>query len=197
MSEITRRDILRTLALAIVSGAVVDRAAAQEVHQMVMGAQGGAAGPYTPVALTAHEYQTLERLTDLIIPVENGAPGAVQAGCAAWIDMLAGANDRLKTIYTTGIAWIDQAAAKQGAKDFVTASLEQQTALLDPIAYRRNQSDELAPGITFFTWARRMTVDGFYTSRIGMPDIYPGNRPQLTFSVPPEAIEYALKRSGL
>ena len=40
-------------------------------------------GAYTPKALTAHEYRTLERLTDLIIPVENGKPGAVAAGAAA------------------------------------------------------------------------------------------------------------------
>lgn len=196
MSEISRRDVIRTLGLAIVSGAIADRALAQQVHEMVMG-QAAGGGPYTPVALSAHEFQTLERLTDLIIPVENGAPGAVQAGCAAWIDMLAGANDQLKTIYTDGIAWIDRAIAKAGATDFVSATPEQQTALLDVIAYKKNQSEELAPGITFFNWARRMTVDGFYTSRIGMPDIYPGNRPQVVFTVPQEAIDFALKRSGL
>ena len=57
----------------------------------------------------AHEYRTLERLTDLIIPVENGAPGAVAAGAAAWIDMMASENDQLKSIYTTGLAWLDTA----------------------------------------------------------------------------------------
>ena len=41
----------------------------------------------------------LERLTDLIIPVENGAPGALAAGAPAWIDMISSENDRLKSIY--------------------------------------------------------------------------------------------------
>ena len=66
--------------------------------------------------------------------------------------------------------------AARGAKDFVSATPGRQTALLDLIAYRRNQTPELAPGIEFFTWARRMTVDAFYTSEIGIKDIdYRGN----------------------
>ena len=111
--------------------------------------------------------------------------------------MLVGVNDQLKTIYTDGIAWLDTTMKSRAAADFVSATAEQQTALLDLIAFRRNDSPELAPGIQFFTWVRRMTVDGFYTSRVGMRDIYLGNSPQLTFTVPQEAIDYALKRSGL
>ena len=46
--------------------------------------------------------------------------------------------------------------------------------------------------------ARRMTVDAFYTSEIGIADIdYRGNRPQASYPEPTEAIAYALKRSGL
>ena len=93
---------------------------------------------------------------------------------------------------------MDEAMKKHGASDFVSATAEQQTTLLDLIAYRRNQSPELDPGIQFFTMARRMTVDAFYTSEIGIADIdYRGNRPQAAYAEPTEAIAYALKRSGL
>ena len=198
MSEITRRDVLRRLGLVLVTVGSVDRVSAQEVHQMASQAQAAAGGTYTPIALTAHEYRTLERLTDLIIPVENGAPGALAAGAAAWIDMLAGANDELKTTYTTGLAWLDSAMQARGAADFLTASPSDQTALLDQIAYRRNTTPELTPGIQFFTWARRMTVDAFYTSEIGIRDIdYRGNTALVSYPAPTVAIAYALKRSGL
>jgi len=197
MSEISRRDVLCQLALAIAAAGVVDRVAAQEVHHMADQAMAATGGTYSPTALSAHEYATLERLTDLIIPVENGAPGAVQAGVAAWIDMLAGANAQLKTIYADGLAWLDTAMKDRSATDFMSAPPAQQTAMLDLIAYQRNQSPDVAPGIQFFTWARRMTVDGFYTSRIGMRDIYLGNSPSATYTVPAESIEYALKKSGL
>ena len=196
MSDITRRDALRRLALTLGVAGIVDRVAAQEVHQMA--AQSAAGGAYTPKGLTPHEYRTLERLTDLIVPVENGSPGAVAAGCAAWIDMLTSENDQLKTTYTTGLAWIDAAMKRRGAVDFVSASEADQAALLDRIAYRRNASPELDPGIQFFSWARRMTVDAFYTSEIGIRDIdYRGNTALTSYPAPTEAIAYALKRSGL
>jgi hypothetical protein len=195
MSDITRRDVLRRLGLTLMATGVLDRVSAQEVHQMTAAA---GAGDYTPTAMSAHAYRTLERLTDLIIPVENGKPGAAAAGAAAWIDKLASENPQLKDIYANGLAWLDEAMKKRGAADFVSAPVPDQTALLDLIAYRRNASPELDPGIQFFTMARRMTVDAFYTSEIGIADIdYQGNRPQATYPAPTEASAYALKRSGL
>ena len=198
MSEISRRDALRRIALALTAAGFVDRVSAQEVHQMASKAAAGDGGRYQPKALSLHDYQTLERLTDLIIPVENGAPGAVAAGAARWIDMLASENGELKDIYTSGLAWLDAAMKQRGAADFLSAPPADQTAILDLIAYRRNQSAELAPGIRFFTWVRRMTVDAFYTSEIGIRDIdYRGNTGLLSYPEPVEAIAFALKKSGL
>jgi gluconate 2-dehydrogenase gamma chain len=198
MSDISRRDVLRRLGLALMATGALDRVSAQEVHHMALASQTPAGGGYSPKALNDHEYRTLVRLTDLIIPVEEGKPGAVAAGAAAWIDMLASENAQLKDRYTGGLAWMDGAMKKRGAADFVSAAPAEQTALLDLIAYRRNQSAELDEGIQFFTWARRMTVDAFYTSEIGIADIeYRGNRPQPTYPEPVEAIAYALKKSGL
>jgi hypothetical protein len=196
MSEITRRDALRRVALAIAATGFIDRVSAQEVHQHA--AQAAAAGSYEPTAFDGHQFHTLERLTDLIIPVENGAPGALAAGAPAWIDMLAGANPELKQIYVDGFQWLDGAARQRGATDFASATPAQQTMLLDEIAYRRNESPALAPGIRFFTWVRRMTVDAFYTSPIGIKDIdYRGNTALTSYPEPVEAIAFALKKSGL
>ena len=195
MSDISRRDALRRLGLALMATGALDRVAAQEVHHMAAEAQAAASGPYTPKSFSATEFRTLERLTDLIIPVENGAPGALAAGCAAWIDLISSENDQLKKIYKDGIAWVDGAMKARGTASFVEATPAQQTALLDQIAYRRHQSPELNPGIEFFSWARRMTVDAFYTSEIGIKDIdYRGNRPMGSYPEPTEQIAYALKR---
>jgi gluconate 2-dehydrogenase gamma chain len=198
MSEITRRDAVRRLGLVLMATGVVDRLAAQEVHHMAASAQATTGGTYTPQSFTAAEYRTLERLTDLIIPVENGRPGALAAGAAAWIDMISSENDKLKEIYRSGFAWLDAAMKKRGAENFMTGTPAQQAELLDLIAYRRNASSELTPGIDFFGWVRRMTVDAFYTSEIGIKDVdYRGNAPMGAYTVPVESIEYALKRSGL
>ncbi len=193
-NDLTRRDALRRLGLALMAAGTLDRLSAEEVHH-IAGSGQAAAGPYTPKTLTQTEFATLERLTDLIIPIENGAPGALAAGCAAWIDTISSENAQLTKIYKDGVGWLDAAMKTRGAASFVSATPEQQTALLDQIAYRRNQSPELAPGIEFFTWARRMTVDAFYTSPIGIKDIdYRGNSPMGSYPEPTEQIAYVLKR---
>jgi gluconate 2-dehydrogenase subunit 3-like protein len=198
MSDITRRDAVRRLALALTATGLLDRLGAQEVHALAAQSQAAAGGAYTPRTFTPAQFRTLERLTDLIIPVEDGKPGALAAHCAAWIDTISSENDQLKTIYRTGFAWLDEAMTARGAADFVSATPAQQTALLDLIAYRRNQSPALAPGIEFFAWVRRMTVDAFYTSEIGLKDVdYRGNAPMGAYPAPTEAIAYALKKSGL
>ncbi len=196
MSEITRRDALSTLAMAFVTAGAFDGLLAQ-AHHAVQQAAAATGGAYTPKALSAHELRTLERLADLIVPVDNGKPGAVQADVPAWIDTLLAVNAELKARYTKGLAWLDAEMKRRGAADFASAPTSEQTALLDVIAYRKNRSPELDPGIDFFILARRMTVDGFYTSRVGMRDIYPGNTPIRTFTVPQEAIDHVLRRSSL
>lgn len=196
-THVTRRQVLRQLAAAIAASGAVDRALAQQAHHLAGQAAAASGGRYSPRALSAHEYATVERLADLIIPVEDGKPGALGADVPAWIDLIVGSNAQLTSIYQQGVAWLDGTMKARGAADFVSATSEQQTALLDLIAYRRNASPELDPGIEFFAWVRRMTVDGFYTSRVGMRDIYLGNTAVAAFTVPQEAIDYALRRSGL
>jgi gluconate 2-dehydrogenase gamma chain len=197
MSEYSRRDLLRNVALAVAGAEAIDAQQAQHVHEMAAQSKDAKSGRYQPKALSVHQYATLERLTDLIIPPEGKSPGALVAGAAAWIDMLASENERLAAIYTGGLTWLDHAMLDRSGKNFVDASPAGQTALLDLIAYRKNDSPELGPGVSFFDWARRMTVDAFYTSKIGIEDIdYRGNTAMAKYEVPVEAIQYALKRSG-
>ena len=150
-----------------------------------------------PKALSAHEYQTLLALTDFIIPVEHNKPGAVLAGVPGWIDSLLAVNADLKKRYVDGLAWIDQTMRARDKVDFLGAVQVQQTRLLDQIAFQKNRSPELNPGIDFFILLRRMTVDGFYTSPIGQRDIYPGNTARAEFVVPREAMDYVINRSPL
>jgi len=191
MSEITRRQVITQLAAAFAAAATVDYRLAREVHAQV---QAVSAMPGAK-ALAPQQFHTLERLTDLIIPVENDKPGALQAGVPAWIDALINVNADLKARYDTGLTWLDSAMMAQGS-DFVSATPAQQIALLDIIAFRENRTTDTAPGVDFFVLLRRMTVDGFYTSDMGIRDINPGGRPPHgTFVVPQEAVDYVISRS--
>jgi len=202
-AEYSRRDLLRhiggAMSLAAGGGALLSAQDAQHVHQAVASDRAAQRGPYQPKALTAHEYATLEHLSGVIIPADEHSPGAIEAGAAAFIDFLCAASDEMLAIYTGGIAWLDdQMRRRAGGQDFVHAAAAQQTALLDLIAWRKNASPELNPGIRFFTWARRMVADAYYTSPIGVKDLgYMGNSAMSTFKVPQEAVDYVMKRSPL
>ncbi len=192
MSEITRRQALGHLATAFAAGATIDHWLATDLHAQLRSAGATAA----PKALSAQQFRTLERLTDLVIPVENGKPGALQAGVPVWIDALLNVNEDLKSRYATGLAWLDATLTAKHGTAFAAATPAQQTALLDVIAFKENRTPDNAPGVDFFILARRMTVDGFYTSDTGIREIIPAGRPPYsTFVVPREAVDYVISRS--
>jgi hypothetical protein len=194
MSDVTRRDALYQIGAGLTLAGNVTAQTAHHAHQAVDKAR--AAGPYKPGALNPHEYATLRRLTDLIIPADEKSKGAVAAGAPEFIDFLCSRNEEIKAIYTGGLAWMDAEMKRRHGATFVKAEPAQQTALLDLIAYRKNASPELYAGIRFFEWARNMVADAFYTSRVGMADLgFMGNGAMSEFSVPEEAVQYALRRS--
>ncbi len=195
--SVSRRDLLRNVALAAAVGSL-DTASAQHVHHMAADDAKTTGGVYKPKLLNDHEYKTLTRLADLIIPADEVSKGAVEAGAPQYIDLLCSQNPELAAIYTGGIGWMDHQMMKQYGTTWIDSKPEQQTALLDVIAYRKNDSPDNAAGIRFFDWARKMVMDGFYTSPIGIKDIgYMGNKGMAKFEVPAAAIDYAVKRSGL
>jgi gluconate 2-dehydrogenase gamma chain len=180
------------LGLTAASEGLLDaqQAAAPAAHAAQAAAQTAA---FAPKALTAHEYATLNELAEWIVP------GAKANGSAQFIDFLCHATDEMRVSFTGGLAWLDDAMRKRAdGQDFLHASKDQQKAMLDSIAYRENESPELGPGIHFFDWARRLVVDAYYTSPEGIKEVgYIGNTALAKFSVPQEAVDYVMKRSGL
>jgi hypothetical protein len=198
MSEVTRRDLVRIALAVTAAGGAIDVASAQHVHDAAADVKASNNGVYKPKALNDHEYATLRRLAELIVPADDVSPSALEGGACEYIDLLASHNDELSTIYTGGIAWLDRQMQERYGAPFVDAKPDQQTAMLDLIAYRRNAetNPELGAGIQFFHWARMMVVDGYYTSKPGIKDVgFMGNKGMAKFEIPQAAIDYALKRS--
>jgi predicted Fe-Mo cluster-binding NifX family protein len=62
--------------------------------------------------------------------------------------------------------------------------------------YTVKRPSPLGAGILFFDWVRKMTVDAFYTSPIGIKDLdFRGNKGMSKYVVPQESIDWAIKRS--
>jgi gluconate 2-dehydrogenase gamma chain len=202
MSSVSRRDLLRSIGTSLAMGVAGEYVLAaqdvQHVHEAVA-QERAVQKKYTPKGLNAHEYATLQRLSDLIIPADEHSPGALATNAADFLDFLCSGSDDMKLIYTGGLGWLDEAMKhRYEGKSFLEASPQQQTAMLDLIAYRENRRQDalLGPGIDFFTWARKMVADAFYTHPLGVKDLgYMGNTAVAHFSVPQEAIDYAVKRS--
>jgi hypothetical protein len=190
MFSSTRREFLeRIAALAFAGPLAAD--AAQHVHHAVAEEAANSSGIYRPKALTPREFATLQKLCELIVP------GASNGHAAEFIDLLSSQNSEMAAVYTGGLAWLDRATDRAVRANFLTAQPADQKALLDKIAYRHNATLGLAAGVRFFEWARRMTVDAYYTSAAGIQELkYMGNQARTEFKVPPDAIDYALKRSG-
>jgi gluconate 2-dehydrogenase subunit 3-like protein len=201
--EFSRRDLLRhigaTITLAAAGEQMLSAQDVEHVHQAVADEKSAQKGRYQPKSLNAHEYATLQKLSDLILPADERSPGALAAGAADFIDFLCTATDDMKRIYTGGIAWLDDAMEQRyDGKNFLAATSAQQKEMLDLVAFRENRAKDpsLEPGIQFFSWTRNMVVDAYYTSPIGFKELgYMGNTAMTHFSVPQEAIDYAIKRS--
>ena len=185
--SISRRDILRTLAVGAAGSVlqVIPAEAAEYAHQMLHKEKAAApAGTYAPKYFSASQYATLIFLCDAIIPKDEKSDGAVEAGAPEFIDLLTSENEDYQLKLGGGLFWLDSFCTDRYAKLFMECTPEQKKEVLDLIAFRKNakQDRALSQGVSFFAFLRRLTCDGFYTSKIGIADLgYIGNTPLREF----------------
>ena len=124
-------------------------------------------GPYTPQFFSTEEFETLSRITELIIPTTD-TPGAIGAGVPAFIDRVVGANSEHKKRFRDGLAWLGRESGRRFRKTFVQLTEAQQMKLLTPLSEAQNSGRKLGAGERFFALVKNMTADGYYTSQIGL-----------------------------
>ncbi len=220
---LSRRDAVRRIASAVVGAGVAHAMPAMigaQVHEAVNGDRT-LQGEYAVRFFNKHEFRTLERLSELIIPADEGGPSGRAGGAPEFIDYLCSQNETLADIFTGGVLWIDHVARDRGGYAFEECEESAQTALLDGLVeaerteaggetrwntheYRRfgvfgaTSPADLGQGLEFFQWARRLIMDAYYTSPAGIEDLgFQGNASHSEYQVPVEAISYAFGRSDL
>jgi gluconate 2-dehydrogenase gamma chain len=187
---VSRRDILRTLALGAAGGSVlqvIPAEAAEYLHELLRAEKNGARenggaenapGKYAPKYFSAQQYATLIFLCDAIIPPDEHSGGAVEGGAPEFIDLLTSENEKFQVRLGGGLLWLDGYCSDRYATTFLACSPAQKSEVLDLLAYRKNAKRDavLSPGVAFFALLRDMTCDAFYTSKIGIADLqYIGN----------------------
>ena len=178
---ISRRDILKTLAITAAGGSVlqlIPAQAAEYAHQAVHKEKAAAAGKYAPKYFPPHQYETLTSLCETIIPKDEKSGGAIEAGAPEFIDLLTSENTKYQLKLGGGLFWLDSFCADRYSATYLDCTPEQKKSVLDLLAFRKNAKADptLSQGVSFFAFVRSLTCDAFYTSKIGIADLqYIGN----------------------
>ena len=137
-------------------------ARAQHYAETIRQAADLAAGS---AVFTTEQYETVDVLTELIIP-ETDTAGARRARVTAFIDtLLEDAESSERDSFLNGLAWVDERANELFGAAFKDATPEQQYALLTILSSEENETPADRVGVEFFQAVKRLTLTGYYTSR--------------------------------
>lgn len=119
---------------------------------------------------TPAELALVDELTEMIIPADEKSGGARAARVAEYIDAkLAesfGPTDR--DTWRNGLKLVESLAASMHGAQFLKSTPAQRTAVLERMS--AHESDPKAPEELFFRELKNATIQGYYTSKIGIHD---------------------------
>ncbi|PYQ41020.1 MAG: transcriptional initiation protein Tat [Acidobacteria bacterium] len=190
-NEIGRRSALRLIgtapiAVAFTLGANEAAAAAEKAATAVKAAAAGKA--YVPKFFNPQEWKTVRILVDMIIPKDERSGSATDAGVPEFMDYLMNdptdtdlQRERRQTAMRGGLAWINSVCERRFGHAFAEASETERTAILDEIAYSKDEQEDEAEmreprdlrvmvkhGPSFFNSFRDLTASGFWSSKMGV-----------------------------
>jgi gluconate 2-dehydrogenase gamma chain len=139
-------------------------------------AQRAIEGDYQPTFFTAHEYETVRLLVDILIPRDERSGSATDAGTPEFMDFLMTDQPERQLAMRGGLAWLDVECRARFDNQFVDCDATQHASLLDEIAYPERARPELSHGVEFLNGFRNLTATGFFSSKMGVEDLeYVGN----------------------
>lgn len=173
MTDLSRRDMLGILGMAVMSGAFgctadgVERAARKARE---------AAGPFTPEFFTGPELRVVRILADIVIPKDERSGSAGDAKVPEFMDHIMAEYPSNGERLRKGMAWLDGESRKRHQRPFDELAEAERLAIVDAIAWPKKAAEDLKEGVEFFNNFRNLTATGFWSSRIGVEDLhYIGN----------------------
>src|SRR5262249_37191071 len=174
-NEITRREAIKSIgvgvsviaALPVITG----KASAQDIadHEH-MSHNAGAMAQEKPEPLrffTPEENRTVIEMSERIIPADDSSPGAKAARVNEYIDLiLSQSTEMTQQTWREGLAAINKMSRDKFGASFADASVDQQIQMLKEIS--QNEKSPTTVEERFFRTVKSATVDGYYTSEIGI-----------------------------
>jgi hypothetical protein len=168
LNRVTRRVALKILAGA--AGAAAHGGgpalhAMEDAHCQTAAVARPAAA--LPQFFTAEQMRVLAALTEALIPADEHSPGAVAAGVPAYIDSYlhsapAGAQEE----WRRGLEALDRVAKEKFENWFADCTAEEREQLL--LSLSAHEETPSSPEEQFFVTAKRLTVEGYYHSKVGL-----------------------------
>jgi hypothetical protein len=213
MTDIDRRSLLRTLMAAPVAASLAwtqaEASLASELAQAAQAAAARTGAAFTPKFFSAHEWQTVRLLVDLIIPRDERSGSATDAGVPEFMDFMmidqpgaAGRHARRARVAGSPMrgtirqalrrvcrrrTYRDPRRARLGgrARSHHVGDGPRHAGSRAAGGPRRTAARTVLPrhGVLFFNSFRDLTATGFCTSKMGIEDLrYMGNRVVRTWS---------------
>lgn len=173
---------MKSLSMGAIAGSVLQAIplqAAEYAHNLIEAEKSNTkSGGYTPKFFPTQPYKTLQLLCETILPADADSGGAIDAGAPEFIDLLTSENPEYQLTLGGGLMWLDSVCADRYGNGYLDCVPQQRKEILDGIAFRKNAVEDagLSQGVEFFSLLRKLTLDGFFTSKIGIKYLgYIGN----------------------
>ncbi len=174
-SGVSRRDLFQIVGSVPALAAMTAGASSAQSHETQP-------GQHQRKVFDDHEWHTVRVLCDLILPADDHSGSATQAGVPEFIDDWLNfrkeqdGNDDLAATILGGLAWLDHESSRLFQKPFADAAVDGQKQILDRIAWPERAAPEDGRWAAFFSRFRDLTLNGFYSSKVGIADLpYLGN----------------------
>jgi Gluconate 2-dehydrogenase subunit 3 len=159
-----------------------ESASAPQVSETAPGA-GGTEPKSGARFFTPAQHTLIEELSETIIPADSHSGGAKAAKVADFIEQTVreSTDDRQKAIWREGLRLMESMSQHYHGKSFVDASTDEKIAVLKVLSDNEQMSE--LPEVQLFRELKRLTLHGYYTSKIGIHDEleYKGNRVLMEF----------------
>jgi hypothetical protein len=169
MSSTSRRNLIRQLSASVAATAfpIFGQNPPPESHHSPQPVTKGAAEAYRYTYFRPEQLSTLEALTETIIPADEHSPGAKEARVVEYIDaIVADAPESVKRMWEGGLILANNMAQNSFGRPYHECSAQEQIAIMSEFAGYENGRD--TPEEKFFLLLKRTTIDGYYTSKIGI-----------------------------
>jgi len=174
MSTAAGREFLTGWLPAASAAPIQQQVSGNHAHHQAESSVPAAIEPYVPQFFKPEEFETVQILTEMIIPTDD-QPGAREAQVASYLDFLlfsaAEFQPALQDQWIQGLTQLDQVSRGKEGQPFRKLTPAERTKVLTEISLPEHDPTAHHSSFEFYRLVKEMTVESFYTSRAGLIEV--------------------------